>query len=279
MKKVGLIILLVVGIVTAFMITFMSNEIVIEEDKRDFTGDTDVKTIQEEDIHKGNLVLINENYPVEKEGVKNDIQTFHSEDFKGVQLLDQEIQLSQSISQKFMDMVEDAQHDGVDSFTITSGYRGIEAQTLLFKEMGEDYALPGGYSEHNSGLAMDVGSTEGLMANASEGKWIEDNAWKHGFILRYPENKTSITGIEYEPWHIRYVGFPHSALMYEHDFVLEEYLDYVKDKKELYASFEGKEYFITYYPYGENQQIELPVDHEYMITGDNMNGVIVTVTM
>ncbi|MCG3421216.1 M15 family metallopeptidase [Oceanobacillus jordanicus] len=279
MKKVGLIILLVVGIVTAFMITFMSNEIVIEEDKSGFPGDTDVKTIQEDDIHKGNLVLINENYPVEKEGVKNDIQTFHPEDFKGVQLLDQEIQLSQSISQKFMDMAEDAQHDGVDSFTITSGYRGIEAQTLLFKEMGEDYALPGGYSEHNSGLAMDVGSTEGLMANASEGKWIEDNAWKHGFILRYPENKTSITGIEYEPWHIRYVGLPHSALMYEHDFVLEEYLDYVKDQKELYASFEGKEYFITYYPYGENQQIELPVDHEYMITGDNMNGVIVTVTM
>ena len=279
MKKVGLIILLVVGIITAFMITFMSNEIVIEEDKRDFTGDADVKTIQEEDIHKGNLVLINENYPVEKEGVKNDIQTFQPEDFKGVQMLDQEIQLSQSISQKFMDMIEDAQDDGVDSFTITSGYRGIEAQTLLFKEMGEDYALPGGYSEHNSGLAMDVGSTEGLMANASEGKWIEDNAWKHGFILRYPENKTNITGIEYEPWHIRYVGLPHSALMYEHDFVLEEYLDYVKDKKELYASFEGKEYFITYYPYGENQQIELPVDHEYMITGDNMNGVIVTVTM
>ncbi|AVQ98052.1 hypothetical protein OBCHQ24_03040 [Oceanobacillus iheyensis] len=279
MKKVGLIILLVVGIVTAFMITFMSNEIVIEEDKSGFPGDTDVKTIQEDDIHKGNLVLINENYPVEKEGVKNDIQAFHPEDFKGVQLLDQEIQLSQSISQKFMDMAEDAQHDGVDSFTITSGYRGIEAQTLLFKEMGEDYALPGGYSEHNSGLAMDVGSTEGLMANASEGKWIEDNAWKHGFILRYPENKTSITGIEYEPWHIRYVGLPHSALMYEHDFVLEEYLDYVKDQKELYASFEGKEYFITYYPYGENQQIELPVDHEYMITGDNMNGVIVTVTM
>ncbi len=51
------------------------------------------------------------------------------------------------------------------------------------------------------------------MEKAPEGKWIEENVWKHGFVLRYPKNKSNITGIQYEPWHIRYVGLPHSAIM------------------------------------------------------------------
>ncbi len=79
--------------------------------------------------------------------------------------------------------------------------------------MGSNYALPAGYSEHNLGLSLDVGSTQKKMEKAPEGKWIEENVWKHGFVLRYPKNKSNITGIQYEPWHIRYVGLPHSAIM------------------------------------------------------------------
>ena len=79
--------------------------------------------------------------------------------------------------------------------------------------MGSDYALPAGYSEHNLGLSLDIGSTQKKMEKAPEGKWIEENVWKHGFVLRYPKNKSNITGIQYEPWHIRYVGLPHSAIM------------------------------------------------------------------
>ena len=51
------------------------------------------------------------------------------------------------------------------------------------------------------------------MEKAPEGKWVAENVWKHGFVLRYPKNKSHITGIQYEPWHIRYVGLPHSAIM------------------------------------------------------------------
>ncbi|MBU5494611.1 D-alanyl-D-alanine carboxypeptidase family protein, partial [Enterococcus sp. S177_ASV_20] len=107
---------------------------------------------------------------------------------------------------------------------INSGYRDFDEQSVLYQEMGAEYALPAGYSEHNSGLSLDVGSSLTKMERAPEGKWIEENAWKYGFILRYPEDKTELTGIQYEPWHIRYVGLPHSAIMKEKNFVLEEYM-------------------------------------------------------
>ncbi len=115
---------------------------------------------------------------------------------------------------------------------------------MLYQEMGAEYALPAGYSEHNSGLSLDVGSSLTKMERAPEGKWIEENAWKYGFILRYPEDKTELTGIQYEPWHIRYVGLPHSAIMKEKNFVLEEYMDYLKEEKTISVSVNGEKYEI-----------------------------------
>lgn len=143
--------------------------------------------------------------------------------------------------------------------------------------MGSETALPAGYSEHNLGLSLDVGTTQTTMAKAPEGEWVENNAWKFGFILRYPEDKSDITGIQYEPWHIRYVGLPHSAIMKKKNFVLEEYLDYLEENKNVSAKVEGKNYTVSYYPFSENMTIDIPKDQEYMISGDNMGGVIVTV--
>ena len=101
---------------------------------------------------------------------------------------------------------------------MSSGYRDFKEQSKLYKEMGSDYALPAGYSEHNLGLSLDVGSTQKKMEKAPEGKWVAENVWKHGFVLRYPKNKSHITGIQYEPWHIRYVGLPHSAIMQKENY-------------------------------------------------------------
>ncbi|MCV5111774.1 D-alanyl-D-alanine carboxypeptidase family protein, partial [Escherichia coli] len=82
-------------------------------------------------------------------------------------------------------------------------------------------------------------STQKKMEKAPEGKWIEENVWKHGFVLRYPKNKSNITGIQYEPWHIRYVGLPHSAIMQKKNFTLEEYLEFLKEEKEISTEVEG----------------------------------------
>ncbi|HBM8856440.1 TPA: M15 family metallopeptidase, partial [Enterococcus faecium] len=153
----------------------------------------------------------------------------------------------------------------------------FDEQSVLYQEMGAEYALPAGYSEHNSGLSLDVGSSLTKMERAPEGKWIEENAWKYGFILRYPEDKTELTGIQYEPWHIRYVGLPHSAIMKEKNFVLEEYMDYLKEEKTISVSVNGEKYEIFYYPVTKNTTIHVPTNLRYEISGNNIDGVIVTV--
>jgi D-alanyl-D-alanine carboxypeptidase len=74
---------------------------------------------------------------------------------------------------------------------INSGYRDNKEQGQLYKDMGADYALPAGYSEHNLGLALDIGSTQPDMNQAPEGKWLTKNTWTYGFILLCPKDKTA----------------------------------------------------------------------------------------
>jgi D-alanyl-D-alanine carboxypeptidase len=236
-------------------------------------------TITKEQIYQGNLLLINSKYPVRQEGVKSDIVnlSMHNELVKGYGLLDKNIYLSKEIAQKFSEMVNDAEKEGVNHFLINSGYRTFSEQNKLYEEMGPSHALPAGYSEHNSGLALDVGSSLTKMERAPEGKWLKENAWKYGFILRYPEDKTDVTGIQYEPWHIRYVGFPHSAIMKETNFALEEYMDFLKEQKSITTTIDNQVYKIFYYPISQNTTIPVPANGQYEISGNNMDGVIVTV--
>jgi len=125
---------------------------------------------------------------------------------------------------------------------ISSAYRSIDYQekiTLDFlKEYGKEYtekvvAKPG-YSEHHTGLAIDLDikvngewlpDNHALMANEQIFQSFHQYLADYGFILRYPKNKEKITGYPYEPWHIRYVGKMIAKIIYEHDWTLEEYLD------------------------------------------------------
>ncbi|PEK03190.1 VanY-A/VanY-F/VanY-M family D-Ala-D-Ala carboxypeptidase [Bacillus wiedmannii] len=238
------------------------------------------KGIAKEQIYQGNLLVMNSTYPIRQESVKSDIVKLsnHNELISGYEVLNRDIYLSKGIAQKFSEMVNDAVKEGVSQFCINSGYRDFDEQSVLYQEMGADYALPAGYSEHNSGLSLDVGSKLTKMDRAPEGKWVEKNAWKYGFILRYPPDKTDVTGIQYEPWHIRYVGLPHSTIIQEMDLVLEEYLDYLKEEESVSVSIDGQKYKISYYPISQNETIdvEIPVDAQYEISGDNIGGVIVT---
>lgn len=232
-----------------------------------------------EQIYQGNLLLVNSKHPVHNESIKSDVINLNvrKELVKGYRLFNSETYLSEDIANKFSDMVLEAEEDGVSSFLITSGYRSFDEQSKLYKEMGSIRALPAGYSEHNLGLSLDVGSTQGKMEVAPEGEWIAEKAWKYGFTLRYPEDKTDITGIMNEPWHIRYVGLPHSAIMKEKNFVLEEYLDYLKDEKHISATVNGQKYEVFYYPVTENTTINVPANLRYEVSGNNTDGVIVTV--
>ncbi|UUZ95244.1 VanY-A/VanY-F/VanY-M family D-Ala-D-Ala carboxypeptidase [Paenibacillus sp. P25] len=240
-----------------------------------------VRTIKvdKKQIYQGNLLLVNKAYPVHQEGVTPDVVNLfqHKEWVKGYGLLDNTIRLSQSVTQQFSKMVDAAAQDGVRHFLISGGYRDAKEQDKLYRKMGADYALPAGYSEHNLGLSLDIGSTQMEMNRAPEGKWLTNHAWEYGFVLRYPKDKTDITGIQYEPWHFRYVGLPHSAIMQEHHFTLEQYLDYLKTEKTVSTTLEGTAYEITYYPVSGNTTLQVPADRRYEISGNNMDGVIVTV--
>ena len=119
-----------------------------------------------------------------------------------------------------------------------SGYRSYRTQELIYErkikntgseEKAQLLVAPPGASEHQLGLAMDVKCPSVDHLNASfgktkEGQWLRENAHRFGFIIRYKEEWTEITGYAYEPWHIRYVGKTHAQLIYEMDVPLEEYI-------------------------------------------------------
>ncbi|AKR37890.1 MULTISPECIES: D-Ala-D-Ala carboxypeptidase VanY [Bacillus] len=252
---------------------------IVGKDELVKAANTERKEITKEQIYKGDLLLVNRDYPVKKDSIRSDIinVNHNSELVRGYVIFDRNLRLSKYVVKKFLNVVDAAGKDGVQHFLMSSGYRDFKEQSKLYKEMGSDYALPAGYSEHNLGLSLDVGSTQKKMEKAPEGKWIEENVWKHGFVLRYPKNKSNITGIQYEPWHIRYVGLPHSAIMQKKNFTLEEYLEFLKEEKGISTEVEGKKYTVSYYKVSENMKVNIPTNKQYEISGNNMDGVIVTV--
>ncbi len=120
------------------------------------------------------------------------------------------------------------------NYRIISGFRSYSYQSGLYQRYAnrdgyaaaDRYSARAGHSEHQSGLAADINSLEQSWGNTAEGKWLADNCYKYGFILRYPQGKESITGYMYESWHIRYVGVDVATRIYNGGdwLTLEEYL-------------------------------------------------------
>jgi D-alanyl-D-alanine carboxypeptidase len=235
--------------------------------------------ISKEDIYRGDLLLVGKEHSVPQGAAASEAVKLaqHKELIKGAGLLDNTIQLSPRLAEKFSAMIRAADKDGVRHFQINSGYRGNEEQSQLYRQMGAKYAMPAGYSEHNLGLSLDIGSSQGEMDRSAEAKWLKENAYRYGFVLRYPKDKTAITGIQYEPWHFRYVGLPHSAVMQEHSFVLEQYLDYLKQKKTVSITIDRQTYTISYYPVSSSTTIQVPTNSRYEWSGNNVDGIILTV--
>lgn len=125
------------------------------------------------------------------------------------------------IAEDLSAMISAGESEGLD-FVIYTAFRSFEKQKEFF-EAGKTEAAPG-TSEHNSGLAIDIGTSKGDFSGSAEEAWLLEHAHEYGFILRYPADKTDITGFAYEPWHFRYVGKEQAALIKESGLCLEEYL-------------------------------------------------------
>ncbi len=102
---------------------------------------------------------------------------------------------------------------------IDEGYSGKEAESLA-----EDWVAVPGTSEHELGIALDINADASVSSDEEVYQWLADNAYRYGFILRYPSGKEHITGIDYEPWHYRYVGSETASEIYSRQITLEEFL-------------------------------------------------------
>lgn len=129
-------------------------------------------------------------------------------------------------------LAADAAAEGLNIYAASS-YRSYSYQIDVYNSMvnayGKEYAdsvsARPGFSEHQTGYTIDCNSISSDFTDTPEGKWLAENCWRYGFIIRYPEGKEDITGYYYESWHVRYVGEEHAKAIWEQDLTLEEYLD------------------------------------------------------
>lgn len=153
--------------------------------------------------------------------------------------------LQTEAAEAYRQMAQAALQDGV-SLMLCSGYRSVDYQQGLFDKKVQQYLSDGlsqeeaeakaatvvavpGHSEHNTGLAADIVTPDHQMLDTAFEEtpafaWLSEHAAEHGFILRYPKDKSAITGIIYEPWHYRYVGVENAAAILQSGGCLEEYL-------------------------------------------------------
>lgn len=131
----------------------------------------------------------------------------------------------------FLQLSADAASAGFD-IQLLSGYRSYDTQDRLYNNYvavygqaeADTFSARPGTSEHQTGLAMDVGWIDDSYGDTPSGIWLAQNCYKYGFIIRYPKGKENITGYKYEPWHIRYLGKDVAQAVYNSGLCLEEYL-------------------------------------------------------
>ncbi len=139
-------------------------------------------------------------------------------------------ELKKEAKEAFDEMQKDALKDKIKLW-IASGYRSYKTQEELYnyyvkkdgKKIADTYSARAGYSEHQTGYAMDLNIIDSSFEGTKEAIWIEKNCYKYGFIIRYPKDKEEITGYKYEPWHVRYLGKEMSKKIHDSGLTLEEY--------------------------------------------------------
>lgn len=183
------------------------------------------------------------------------------------------ILMSSSASDGYSELADKIKCLFDNSLYVMSAYRTLEEQLEIIKS-GNEYAASLNSSEHLTGLALDVyvryHAGMGFL-DTPEGQFVNSHCQDFGFIIRYPDYGKEITGIDFEPWHIRYVGLPHSEIISENRLTLEEYVAYYKPG----LFYEYNDYIIFRVP-AEN---EIPVPkglYNIVISPDNTGFYFIT---
>lgn len=271
------------------------------------------ETIDNSLLGEGDLILVNYNYPYDDADTIS-VKDVYGNKNKYYQVANTNIKLTPIALDAFNAMTEAFYNEtGSDDMMIVSGYRNVQSQRDIYNDrvasQGEElaalYVATPGYSEHHTGLAMDLSfyTDSGASVSIEEyeyGSWIDEHCAEYGYVLRYPSDKVDITKIGYEFWHYRYVGKPHAQIMTDMHLCLEEYIDYIKqyttDTKLLWIQPSGlltevsvsalpSEGVLLYYvpaDKGDTTEVLLPRGNTFndtTISGNNVDGFIVTVNI
>ena len=172
-------------------------------------------------------VLVNKHRQLSSEYVPDDLVTINEEYVKA----DEEIEIERNVAKAFYDMAEAASKEGLE-LMVSSGYRSYEDQEeitntyleLYGQNYVDNYVAKPGFSEHQTAMSLDIASKSvNTFVNSDEYTWMMDNAYKYGFILRYPKSKEDITGYKCEAWHYRYVGKKIAKYIKENNITYDEY--------------------------------------------------------
>ena len=192
-------------------------------------------------------ILVNKENKLDKDYIPNNLVTTDENINNFHNYLDPTLKpmIDSFAYKQFLLMQKDAKKAGFN-ILIDSGYRSYKYQqdiwndsiTKIGLEETKRVVAPPGASEHQTGLSFDVGYiingvyTDDVDEFQEESKWLFNNSYKYGFILRYPKGEEDITGYKYEPWHYRFVGITLAKELYERDITLEEY--YLKENVKTY---------------------------------------------
>lgn len=245
------------------------------------------------ELHEGHLLLINRDNPVNQPVQMDKLLPLSSN--LAMRELQDGMLLEKTCLRQLAALLEAVQ--AMDEIIVVSGYRTKEEQQEIYEtsliENGADYtacyvALPN-QSEHQTGLAVDVGQYSRdvdfiapSFPNEGVCQSFRQLSAEYGFIQRYKEGKESITNISCEPWHFRYVGYPHASLMEKYGFCLEEYIEFLKSftfsGERLTFEHGSLQVELYYVSAEEGPTTTVPIlkCELYHISGNNRDGFIIT---
>lgn len=262
--------------------------------------------VKRDDTERGNLILVNSYHKYNFEAVSAAVEDKEAvkipDSADGSYWVKSNYDLLKPEALEAMDrLLSDfaAENNNTDVM-IFDTYRSYEDQKRVLENKieqlgeaeGKKIATEPGCSEHHTCLAVDLTLFNGSSYAEYDGtgmyEWITENCYKYGFVIRYPENKSDITGISYEPWHLRYVGKEHAYYMTKNGLCLEEYIEMlstlpVESKRLTFTTDDGDSFAIyscTATGDGEDFiQVYVPKNGEYTLSGDNDGRIIVTCKM
>jgi D-alanyl-D-alanine carboxypeptidase len=184
-----------------------------------------------------NTLLVNSTHPLPNDYHPDDLVNLYTQEDRHFSLMSADIQVSKPVFTAMNKMFSAATQDGVKGFVITSGYRTRKEQKQLYRTTANGTAAKPGESEHETGLAFDVGAKEYTDFDQSpQFEWISKHCADYGFILRYPKDREDVTGYPFEPWHYRYVGKKAAKAITGKGITLEQYHEEQNNQKEVSTS-------------------------------------------